>query len=204
MRTLGLLLIIVAGIHGGPPAQRPNELRPPAQRPNELRPPAQRPNELRPPGNRWVNEFDGKLFYTCPTSDTIASISSQHHSYYEDRLWDFQCKTTFSELPTCAWTNYVNNFDEEFTFTCPFSSIISGMESYHHNKHEDRRWKFYCCRVNNVCNENCFWTNYLNLFDDYFSWKVPDSTYLVGVSSYHDNYYEDRQWQYQYCNQKSC
>ncbi|XP_038636792.1 hemagglutinin/amebocyte aggregation factor-like isoform X2 [Scyliorhinus canicula] len=214
MRTLGLLLIIIAGIHGGPPARTPNKIRDPARTPNEIRgpartpskirDPARTPNKIRRPHNRWVNEYDDKLLFTCPTLTTIGLISSQHHSYYEDRLWDFKCKATFSELPTCAWTNYVNNMDEEFVFTCPFGSIITGVEACHSNYYEDRRWKFSCCRVPNTCNKDCFWTDYLNLFDDYFSWKVPDSAYLVGVSSYHNDYREDRRWKYQYCTQQKC
>uniref|UniRef100_A0A0E9TJJ1 Uncharacterized protein n=1 Tax=Anguilla anguilla TaxID=7936 RepID=A0A0E9TJJ1_ANGAN len=32
-------------------------------------------------------------------------------------------------------------FDEEFTFSCPLNYIISGTESDHENKYEDRRWK---------------------------------------------------------------
>ncbi|XP_048463734.1 hemagglutinin/amebocyte aggregation factor-like isoform X1 [Rhincodon typus] len=194
MKTLGLLFIVIAGVHGSSPAQKPNDIKHPAQK----------PNDIKHPDSRWLNEFDDKLLFTCASFSTIGSVSSQHHSYYEDRLWDFQCKTTFSELPTCSWTNYVNNFDEEFTFNCPFGSIISGVEAYHENYYEDRRWKFYCCRVNNACNDQCSWTDYLNYFDDYFSWKVPDLTYLVGVSSYHNNYREDRRWKYQYCTQKTC
>ncbi|XP_078077305.1 hemagglutinin/amebocyte aggregation factor-like [Mustelus asterias] len=184
MRTLGLLLILIAGIQGEIPAQTSNE--------------------IRHPDHRWVNEFDDKVLFTCPTFNTIVSVSSQHHSYHEDRLWDFKCKSTFNALPACAWTNYVNTMDEEFSFTCPFDSIVTGVEAYHSNYYEDRRWKFYCCRVKNSCNKNCFWTDYLNLFDDYFSWVVPNATYLVGASSYHDNYHEDRRWKYQYCTQQPC
>ncbi|XP_072123802.1 hemagglutinin/amebocyte aggregation factor-like [Mobula birostris] len=175
MRTLGLLLLLViAGIHG-----EPSE-------------------------NRWVNDFDGELSFTCPTFETINTIISQHNNHHEDRQWDFLCRTSFSQQPFCTWSNYVNNFDEEFTFTCPFNSIISGVQSYHQNHEEDRRWRFYCCHAENVCLQNCVWTNYVNIFDGYFSWQVPDSSYLVSVSSYHDNHYEDRRWKYQYCGQQEC
>ncbi|XP_072913801.1 hemagglutinin/amebocyte aggregation factor-like [Hemitrygon akajei] len=185
MKSLGLfLLLVIAGVHGEHSAETSDE--------------------FKLPENRWVNDYDDKLLFTCPASETIEAISSQHHNHHEDRQWDFQCRKSFSQQPSCAWSHYVNNFDEEFTFTCPFNSIISGVESYHQNHEEDRRWKFYCCRVENVCNKNCFWTNYLNLFDEYFSWQVPESSYLVSVSSYHDNYHEDRRWKYQYCEREAC
>lgn len=43
-------------------------------------------------------------------------------------------------------TGYVNNFHHRIVFQCPSGGFINGMHSYHHDKPEDRRWKFYCCR----------------------------------------------------------
>ncbi|KAG5846132.1 hypothetical protein ANANG_G00146520 [Anguilla anguilla] len=131
-------------------------------------------------------------------------ISSIHHNHHEDRLWDFSCKKSFDTPPECFWSPYANWFDEAFTFTCPPNSILSGMESYHDNKHEDRRWKFYCCRVTNYCNYNCYWTPYVNNFDEQFTWHVPNMNDLAGVDSYHENKHEDRRWKYMYCARRSC
>ncbi|KAJ1166613.1 hypothetical protein NDU88_007012 [Pleurodeles waltl] len=152
---------------------------------------------------RWVNDYDQPLLFTCSNQDSINSIISQHHNKHEDRLWDFTCKNTFSASVTCQWSPYVNNFDEEFSYTCPFGSVISGFDSYHHNKHEDRRWRIYCCTQNSDATNNCQWTNYVNDFDAYFNWQVPAGRYLVGVSSYHDNHREDRRWKYQHCAKRA-
>ncbi|KAM4748685.1 hemagglutinin/amebocyte aggregation factor-like [Rhinophrynus dorsalis] len=148
---------------------------------------------------RWANEFDKDFHFACPKQQTLNSIISTHNDKYEDRLWDFTCKATFSQKGQCYWTNYVNWFDEEFYFTCPFGSVISGMESYHRNYEEDRRWKYLCCTGTQTYTSDCNWTYYVNTFDSYIHWQVPHNYFLVGISSYHDNYTEDRRWKFQYC-----
>ncbi|XP_015204935.1 hemagglutinin/amebocyte aggregation factor-like [Lepisosteus oculatus] len=153
---------------------------------------------------RWENEYDQPLHFTCPSYESIYYISSTHHNKYEDRLWSFSCKRTFENIPLCSWSGYVNDFDQQFEFTCPPNSAISGMYSYHDNKREDRRWKFYCCSDSKICYSNCKWTDYVNGFDEPMSWTVPSSYYLVGASSYHDNHREDRRWKYQICMRHSC
>ncbi|XP_055793758.1 hemagglutinin/amebocyte aggregation factor-like isoform X2 [Salvelinus fontinalis] len=151
----------------------------------------------------WENRYDQPLHFNCPSRKSISHINSQHVNYYEDRVWDFECKDTFVSEPECHWSPYVNDFDQEFSFKCPNNYVLTGVNSYHSNYHEDRRWKFYCCRVNSYCNQNCQWTSYVNYFDEVISWQVPGLNYLVGAGSYHSNYYEDRRWRYQYCTRKS-
>ncbi|KAG9329598.1 hypothetical protein JZ751_003510 [Albula glossodonta] len=152
----------------------------------------------------YHNSYDDPLTFTCNQEDSISMVTSKHSNSHEDRLYGFSCKKTFDSLAQCFWTNYVNCFDERFTFYCPPNHVISGMASYHDNGREDRRWKYYCCRVNNYCNSNCRWTTYVNNFDDYFTWNVPSQNYLVGAESYHDNKREDRRWRFYYCTRNTC
>uniref|UniRef100_A0A4W5N5M8 Hemagglutinin/amebocyte aggregation factor-like n=1 Tax=Hucho hucho TaxID=62062 RepID=A0A4W5N5M8_9TELE len=139
---------------------------------------------------RWENQFDQPLQFNCPSRQSISHIKSQHDNFYEDRVWDFECKDTFVSEPECHWSPYVNDFQQEFSFKCPKNYVLTGMSSYHSNDHEDRRWKFYCCRVNSYCNQDCQWTPYVNYFDEVISWQVPGLNYLVGAGSYHSNYYK--------------
>ncbi|XP_024228663.1 hemagglutinin/amebocyte aggregation factor isoform X2 [Oncorhynchus tshawytscha] len=152
---------------------------------------------------RWEKLFDQPLQFNCPSRQSISHVKSQHVNYYEDRVWDFECKDTFVSEPECLWSPYVNDFDQEFSFKCPQNYVLTGVNSYHSNYYEDRRWKFYCCRVNSYRNQDCQWTPYINYFDEVISWQVPGLNYLVGAGSYHSNYYEDRRWRYQYCTRKS-
>ncbi|XP_063785034.1 serine/threonine-protein kinase B-raf isoform X4 [Pseudophryne corroboree] len=148
---------------------------------------------------RWANIYDQILDFKCQNHQSIGLIFSAHDNKYEDRVWDFSCTDTFSNPAKCTWTNYVNNFDEEFTFSCPFGSVLSGMYSYHENKYEDRRWRFYCCQGEVPVSHNCKWSGYINDFDQYLRWDAPANHYLTGAHSYHDNKTEDRRWEYQSC-----
>uniref|UniRef100_A0A3B3TDP0 Hemagglutinin/amebocyte aggregation factor n=1 Tax=Paramormyrops kingsleyae TaxID=1676925 RepID=A0A3B3TDP0_9TELE len=128
----------------------------------------------------------------CPVKQMQVSTSffSKHDNLYEDRIWEFQCKDTFNSNPQCFWTNYVNSFDEQFTFVCPNNYVMTGMGSIHDDKYGDRRWQFQCCQTYNYCNYNCQWTPYVNFYDEEFTWLVPSMNYLVGAESVHSNSYE--------------
>nr|XP_023671039.1 hemagglutinin/amebocyte aggregation factor-like [Paramormyrops kingsleyae] len=132
------------------------------------------------------------------------SFFSKHDNLYEDRIWEFQCKDTFNSNPQCFWTNYVNSFDEQFTFVCPNNYVMTGMGSIHDDKYGDRRWQFQCCQTYNYCNYNCQWTPYVNFYDEEFTWLVPSMNYLVGAESVHSNSYEDRRWKFYYCTRSYC
>ncbi|CAH2276564.1 hemagglutinin amebocyte aggregation factor-like [Pelobates cultripes] len=148
---------------------------------------------------RWINEFDQNLNFQCVNDESISMITSVHENKHEDRRWAFRCKKTFSNSGNCNWSGYINNFDEEFEFTCPFGSVLNGMSSYHDNKKEDRRWNFLCCLGEVQVVKKCKWSDYVNEFDEYLSWEAPTNHYLVGASSYHNNKREDRRWRYHSC-----
>ncbi|KAG2471230.1 HAAF factor, partial [Polypterus senegalus] len=80
------------------------------------------------------------LLLSQPRRAHVTPLLGIHHNKHEDRLWDLSCKPTFDSYPRCSWSNYVNWFDEEFYYSCPGNSAMSGMYSYHDNKHEDRRY----------------------------------------------------------------
>ncbi|ROI15313.1 Hemagglutinin/amebocyte aggregation factor [Anabarilius grahami] len=115
------------------------------------------------------------------------SDGSEHLNRHEDRLWKFGCKDTFDSGSDCFLSPYANDFDQPLNFVCPPHNFMAGMSSNHNNKHEDRRWQFYCCRSNGHCTDHCEWTTYVNWFDEYFHWTVPKQNYLVGAESYHEN-----------------
>ncbi|KAL2094675.1 hypothetical protein ACEWY4_009394 [Coilia grayii] len=152
---------------------------------------------------RWQNGFDEALTFNCPSSDSISYIMSEHNNHHEDRMWDFHCQRTFTQTTSCMTTNWVNDFDEVLNFQCPSNHVITGMYSFHDNRHEDRRWKFTCCTASNFCTGNCQWSGYVNDFDKVISWGVPSGHYLAGAYSYHENKHEDRRWNYLTCS-KTC
>uniref|UniRef100_A0A8C1ERY6 Hemagglutinin/amebocyte aggregation factor n=1 Tax=Cyprinus carpio carpio TaxID=630221 RepID=A0A8C1ERY6_CYPCA len=73
--------------------------------------------------------------------------------------------------------------------------------NYHNNYHEDRRWKF-SCKPTFSWGTDCFLSPYVNDFDKTFSFECPPHHVIAGISSYHDNYHEDRRWQFSCCRSK--
>ncbi|KAJ8315168.1 hypothetical protein KUTeg_007318, partial [Tegillarca granosa] len=94
--------------------------------------------------------------------------------------------------------DWANNFDEHFTFTCPAGQSISRIMSVHDNGHEDRRWSFEC-RQNPGTTGKCFWSGYVNSYDQLLEYHCPDSHFVHGVESIHDNGKEDRKFSFYCC-----
>ncbi|XP_041916317.1 hemagglutinin/amebocyte aggregation factor-like [Alosa sapidissima] len=149
---------------------------------------------------RWVNSYDERFHFACPTGQSIYHIISQHKNEHEDRLWNFSCKYTLTSVSGCLNYYDVNGFDDDLNFQCPYHKVITEIGSYHDNHHEDRRWSFTCCGGGGYCTGSCSWTSYQNNFDGPLDYIVPSGYYLVGASSYHENKHEDRRWQFLICS----
>ena len=77
----------------------------------------------------------------------ISHMYSHHNNHHEDRQFKFQCRKG-GISNQCYLTGYQNSFDHNGDMHCSTDYAIVGMESYHNSHHEDRRWKFWCCKVN--------------------------------------------------------
>ncbi|XP_078323804.1 hemagglutinin/amebocyte aggregation factor-like isoform X2 [Crassostrea virginica] len=97
--------------------------------------------------------------------------------------------------------SWVNDYDHEFTFTCPQHQTITRVVSHHDNHREDRVFDFQCSGKNEITSESCYWTEYVNDFDQPLVFQCPHGGVLDGVSSYHDNHREDRRFKF-YCCEK--
>ncbi|XP_028409558.1 hemagglutinin/amebocyte aggregation factor-like [Dendronephthya gigantea] len=96
---------------------------------------------------RWsgyVNSFDKDLLYQCATG-VITGVKSYHSNWYEDRKFNFKCCKTKSYTRACYWTGYVNSWDGYLSYTVPSYYYLVGVQSYHSNFREDRRWRFLVC-----------------------------------------------------------
>ena len=63
-------------------------------------------------------------------------------------MWSVGCREIKdATLSSCSWTGYLNNMDGEINYTVPAGYAIVGVESYHDNGAEDRRWKVNICEV---------------------------------------------------------
>lgn len=95
----------------------------------------------------------------------------------------------------CGWTWW----DAPFTIDCGSRGAITYVESYHDNHREDRRWRW-CCNFHIApTNMHCYWTGYVNNWDQLLHFECRANYMISGVSSYHDNRREDRRWRFKCC-----
>ena len=88
----------------------------------------------------WQNEWDRHHFGTCDGGKYIRRIKSIHDNKKEDRRWEVICGKigSLSADQNCYWTPFINSFDEMLAFNCPGNRVMTGMQSRHDNKKEDR------------------------------------------------------------------
>ena len=92
-----------------------------------------------------------------------------------------------SKFDHTYWTSYVNDWDRPLFFSCKANYIMCGVESYHDNDKEDRRWKFKCCRAKSHFTRNCELSGYANDFDKAMDFKLDASKVITGAYSWHRN-----------------
>ncbi len=109
-------------------------------------------------------------------------------------MWNFGC-TSFNKLPNpldfiqvTTWTP----LDLPWTIHCPTNAVITGSYSIDNNSNNDRSWVFYCssATAGGLCTTNCNSTGFVNAYDGYFNYAVPEGSALVGIHSVHDDHFE--------------
>ena len=141
---------------------------------------------------RWQNEMDHPLLVSCGRKQALQRVRSYHSNDHEDRRWQWDCRAVAKlDWSYCYWTGYQNTWDQPFVFECPHNRVLTGVNSYHHNKHEDRRWRFRCCEAPRHFKENCDWTGYINNWDTNIDFNlIGTQRVFVGAFSYHHNTHE--------------
>jgi len=148
----------------------------------------------------WENSWDRALEFEAGVDGMITGIYSVHHNTYEDRRWKLRFgHANGLDCHEQSWTGWKNSWDATLYFSCPSNQVLHGIESYHENSNEDRRWKFQCCKVSSgVSVLRQGWSCYVNDWDGELSYNCPASDQaIVAVSSYHDDHREDRKWKFQ-------
>ena len=140
----------------------------------------------------YQNEYDQRLYKQCDSGNGVYAMRSVHDNHREDRRWNWQCRSLVSRhsLPQCYWTRDVNDYDEQIAFLCRENYYLAGVESYHDNHHEDRRWSFYCCNTPGLSSSNCYTTGYQNSWDGVLDFRAHHQEFITGVLSHHNNHKE--------------
>ncbi|CAL1548243.1 unnamed protein product [Lymnaea stagnalis] len=147
----------------------------------------------------YVNEFDQQALFHCQTGEYIEEIESEHNNNHEDRRWSFQCGGD-GATSACTWSSYVNSWREMVAYICPGDTVVTGIDSYHDNGSEDRRFKFRCCGIATKKPKNCYMTDYANDWDGKLLLIVPPGSVLKGAFSYFHDGHKDRRWKFYICD----
>ena len=150
----------------------------------------------------YDNDWGMPVLVACHNGQVIRTVHSIHDNGREDRIWKFTCGAAPSDAtPTdCLWTDYVNGWNEPIDFMCPADHVIAGIQSYHDNGPEDRRYKFKCCKQDGYMTYSCYLTAYLNNWDEPLTYNVQPGKVLTGWASKHDNGKQDRQHKMAVCS----
>ena len=138
---------------------------------------------------QYQNQYDQRLLAYCHGGAGMYQVQSVYSDGARDRVWSWQCKNLKMNAynSQCANTDYVNNFDEPMYFMCGSDQYIAGVDSYHNNWREDRRWRFTCCSVRDLKIYSCRLTGYVNDFNQPLNFQAYPDEVITGVYGYHDN-----------------
>eukprot|EP00931_Biecheleriopsis_adriatica_P004881 TRINITY_DN10647_c0_g1_i1.p1 TRINITY_DN10647_c0_g1~~TRINITY_DN10647_c0_g1_i1.p1 ORF type:complete len:421 (-),score=31.35 TRINITY_DN10647_c0_g1_i1:50-1312(-) len=154
----------------------------------------------------YHNTWDGHGKTDCGNNQAIVSMFSHHSNRHEDRGWKIHCrglKGAGASLSGCRWSGYTGY---DATWDEPKSNdleVIAGVESQHHNRREDRQYKFKYCRVNGVSAVKTWWDgNWRNGWDGDMTMQTHGTDFIRRVNSEHHNRHEDRVFKFmqtQFC-----
>merc|ERR1739838_1186348 len=147
-------------------------------------------------GQHWhgyINNWDGGMHWATGGHHYVSGLLSHHNNGREDRRFRPLVTSIGSSQHGLSLSNFVNNWDGQFTYTCPHNKAIVGMISYHHNHYEDRRWRFYCAAFHGVGFRAGGWPGWQTSWDAHFNINCGHQP-AIGFSSAHNNGREDRIW----------
>jgi len=92
----------------------------------------------------WVNGWDGHAKGECKPLEVLTGIESIHSNHHEDRLWKIRCSRVLADNEGKRWwSDWQNGWDQAFSNPLMGQAqLMVGIESYHNNHHEDRRFRF--------------------------------------------------------------
>ena len=135
---------------------------------------------------KYLNEFDRPVKKDCNKGGGIYKIQSEFHKSHRDRRWNFECRKVVQNNAKVTCTqiqSYVNEFNGPIVFSCGDNEYIAGVESYHENSKEDRRWKFTCCSDSNYMISDCRLSEDANKLGQMMNFRAGDGEVITGVNS---------------------
>jgi len=155
----------------------------------------------------YINSWDGRLDFKCGLNQVLVGVKSHHNNGREDRLWQARCATLSTHVFVngivggSSRTDYLNRFDKRLKHSLPNSNeVITGLDSYHDNDKEDRRFRIYRARLTGVHCKRSWWSDTINKYDGGMNYQCGGNRAMVGLHSWHNNRREDRRWKVKCCD----
>ena len=92
-----------------------------------------------------------------------------------------------------------NSYDGALDVECGTKAGFNRVRSSYSGWAKDRVWQWDCHDVSEVEFGDCYWTGYVNWFDNPVYVQCEPNYILSGVYSYHANWAEDRRWRIRCC-----
>nr|KAI8729944.1 dermatopontin-like [Biomphalaria glabrata] len=146
----------------------------------------------------WINEYDEPMNFLCPNKQIMMYLSSDHDNGRGDRIWEMYCRSA-DLVDNCQQSDYVNEFDQTFNYTCPGNRVLAGIHSYHENSKEDRRFKFTCCRASSTPVSGCRMTDFVNDWNLKLTMFVKECYAIKTIYSINDDNKKDRRFKFGVC-----
>jgi len=94
------------------------------------------------------------------------------------------------------WAGYINNWDGTMNWLAGKHSYVSGLQSWHSNHREDRRYRPLVTTMAVSYRTYASMGHSVNSMDGRFDFTCPNGRAIVGMYSWHSNRHEDRQWRF--------
>ncbi len=142
-----------------------------------------------------------QLLLLCVMCLTIAHAQAQN--YTSSQFGSSASRGEYSDVARVQATSYSNNYDGVLSFQCPKGHAVYYVHSVHNNYYEDRKWTFKCRKAVRIgypvtCESGMEDKNWD--WDKKLHFPCPWNSYIGGIYSYHNNYYNDRKWTYTCCS----
>ncbi|XP_060676737.1 hemagglutinin/amebocyte aggregation factor-like isoform X1 [Hemiscyllium ocellatum] len=96
----------------------------------------------------YVNNFDEGINFSCPSESLICGVENLRLPKHKDRKWKFYCCGKYTVCyANCAWTDYVNESREYFSWLVPKGFYLVGAVRYHDSNGNKRRWQYRYCAM---------------------------------------------------------
>merc|ERR1712141_365435 len=157
---------------------------------------------------QWQNDYEGNHRYACANGQYMTSFkATKNHPKKKDRMFQVGCGGA-NAAQNCTWSEWMNDINADFFYQCPDNKVMTGMSSManpnrNSNDREtgwqDRQFKSACCMVHNKTPVNCRLSDWVNNWNEFFTWWTHHASVINGVYSEYSPAVRDRRWKFVYC-----